>query len=332
MGASWVAVHVRALALAERRLPASEVARLAGLSRLDDALGELKSTPYGKPVQPGMDLAAAEHGLWSTLVWHMRILAGWAPPAGAERARVLAGRFDVANVVAHLARLEGRPAQGGPMQLSILQSGGGQPPFMLGSLGSAWPAVSAAHTPEEVRRALKSSGWGDPGVSGPGGVALALGMTWLRRVAEAVPEAAGWATARGAMKVAAAMAAGVNMDGDSQLRRDSLALLGARSAGASSMDELRRSLRRSDAWILEGIDSFDDLWKAELRWWARMQADAWRMLGASRPGPGSLVGAVGALAADAWSIQAALELAARGGGTLPGVSGAGLGMAHDAVA
>jgi hypothetical protein len=59
--------------------------------------------------------------------------------------------------------------------------------------------------------------------------------------------------------------------------------------------------------------STSDLWLAELRWWARLRRDGTSLVlrpafGRSRP-----LGAVALLAADAWLVCAALELAARGG-------------------
>ena len=45
------------------------------------------------------------------------------------------------------------------------------------------------------------------------------------------------------------------------------------------------------------------------RWWEQVAAGAATLAGAGRPGPGTTVGVVGLLAADAWRIRAALAFA-----------------------
>jgi hypothetical protein len=55
------------------------------------------------------------------------------------------------------------------------------------------------------------------------------------------------------------------------------------------------------------------LWRAEARWWRRVDRDATALVGRSTPGRAVLVGAAAVLAADALRVRTALEVAARGG-------------------
>ena len=102
-----------------------------------------------------------------------------------------------------------------------------------------------------------------------------------------------------------------------------LGMLGPAAAGVATLDELRRRLPARARWILAGISSPGDLWRAEATWWARVERDGFRLLRTSGLDSGPVIGAVAVMAADAWRIRAALEIAARGGGPLE---------AYDAVA
>ncbi len=185
MSAGWVAAGVRARGLARRRLGRDGALDLAASDTLVAALGTLANTPYGREVKTAMDLASAEHAVFATLLWHMRILAGWGPPLGSGPLRLLATGFEVANVTGRLARIGGQNAA---------------PPYALGSMATAWPVVSEAQTPSEVRGALASSSWGDPGGEDLATVRLALLLGWARRVLDGVPGAADWAISGSALR------------------------------------------------------------------------------------------------------------------------------------
>ncbi len=88
---------------------------------------------------------------------------------------------------------------------------------------------------------------------------------------------------------------------------------------SSSLAEVRRTLPRSQQWLWADAVGVGDLWRAEAAWRRRVADDAWSLLRRGRNGPESIVGAVGVLAAEAWRVQAALELAARGGSAASGV-------------
>lgn len=298
MIADWVAATVRGRGLAGRRLGKRGARQLAAAPSLVAAVSALAGTPYGREVRIGMDLRTAQHAVYATLLWHLRILAGWARPGGAERVRRLAAGFEIANVVNRFARLNGRSAQ---------------PEFTLGALSLAWIRLAGARNPAELRTSLAGSGWHDPQSEDSSAVRIALEAGWAQRVAERVPEARNWAVAYAVLLVARMLAAAVAFAPESTVHRSLRSLLGMRYASASSFAELPQCIPSTGAWVLAGIDGPDDLWRAETRWWARLETEGARLCAAPRPGPGMIVGVTALLAADAWRTCGALELAARGG-------------------
>ena len=304
MNVAWAASTTRGRGLARRRLGRARALELARLESLDAALTELARTPYGRDVRPGMDLAAARHAVSSVLLWHLRVLAGWGPALGAGRLSTLVAGFEAANISGHLAALDGR---------------GTRPVFDLGSMAGVWPHVARTTSAGDVRRVLAASPWGDPGTEDFAGIRSALRFAWARRVAQAAPEAATWAAAGAALALARSLAVGAPPAAGSSAARDVTTVLGARWQRATSPDELTRALAPSLRWVFAAEEpggTEPALWRAEARWWARVEADAARLAAPSRPDPGAAVGVAGLLGTDAWRVRGALEVAARGGGPL----------------
>jgi hypothetical protein len=293
----WTAVAVRARGLAARRVGREAGRALASSPSLSEALAVLMRTPYQHDVRAGMDLATAEHAVWSTLLWHLRVLAGWAPSRGYERVRVLAGGFEIANIVGKLAQFDGRAAVA---------------PYELGALSTAWGPVSRASSADEIRSALTASVWGDPGGTDVPTVGAALQIAWMRRVLYGVPEAANWARMFGGLLLARMLAAGTPPTADTMLERNLRLVVGGRWKSTTSLADLPSSVAKGASRAL-GSDVAGDLWHAEARAWTVLEQDALRMQRGWNPGPASVVAAAGLLAVDAWRLRAALELAARGG-------------------
>ena len=340
MTAGWAAGSVRARGLARRRIGAGAARRLAGSRTLADALGLLTGTGYGPGLrsavalagQPGADqravLAGAQHAVAATVLWDLRVLAGWLPPGGAQLIRVLAGWFEIANVDAHLARLAGRPAPDD---------------FTLGALATAWPAVRRAATTAEVRAALARSAWRDPGGGSDSEIRVGLRARWAVRVADIGGPAADWAASALAVLLAGerfgpgdgGQADGGRADGgradggpgdggrggQGGGRRDvspvlhlaAARLLGSRAARAGSLAEPADLLPGRIRWVLAPVPAPADLWRAEAAWWERTAAAARRMLATGGLDRAPVLGASVVLAADAREVAVALEVAARGG-------------------
>lgn len=296
MSAAWVAGGVRARAMTQRRLGPVGVRELAASPSLEAALDGLARGPYGREIRPGQTLAEAQRAVVETLVWNVRVLAGWAPREGVAILRVLAGSLEAANVDDHLRRLAGDPAP---------------PPYRLGGLATAWPRLAGSESPAELRRRLRESPWGDPGAGGRRDVHLAMRATLADRVVAAVPLAVAWAAGATALLVAREVVAGRDLPGPARVA--AARVLGSAAVAATSLAELAAVLPSAARWALADVVGPDDLWRAEARWWARVDRDGAAWARRATPGVPVLVGAVALLATDAWRVRAGLESAARGG-------------------
>lgn len=294
----WTAASVRARGLAARRVGVAASRTLAQANSLADALVALSHTPYDHDVRGGMNLAAAERAVTSTLLWNLRVLAGWAPSRGHDRVRVLAGAFEIANILGKLAQFDGPAAVA---------------PYELGALATAWPLVARASNAHEVRTVLAASIWGDPGGTDLPTIGAALTVAWVRRVAFGVPEAAEWAKMFGGLLVARMIAAGTPPVAGSANDRSLRMVIGGRWTDKTTLTALPTLLSRSASRALDVADAADALWQAEARAWKLLESDALRLQRGWNPGPAAVVAAASLLAVDAWRVRAALECAARGG-------------------
>jgi ATP synthase (C/AC39) subunit len=180
MTAGWVAGTVRSRAMARRVLGAEAARQLAACRSLPEAQRMLQQTPFRGAGEAGLSLAAAEHAVAETILWDLRVLAGWLPRDGVSLLRLLAGWFEIANVDELLQTLAGRPSD---------------PEFQLGGLATAWPRLSGVRSIAELRHGLAASSWGDPGGDTSRDIRLAMRVRWAARVATSGDRARAWATA-----------------------------------------------------------------------------------------------------------------------------------------
>ncbi len=290
MTAAWIAGGVRARALLRRRAGAVGAREIAACSSSPEAVGLLATGPYQRTVRAGQSLEEAEHGVAATLLWHLRVLAGWQPRAGAELVRLLAGWFEVANVVERVRALAG--AETGEI-------------FRLGTLATAWPRLAAASSLGELQLALAASPWGDPGAADLRRIVVSVQLGWAARVAGGVPQAREWAAGGAALLVARErFQLGHPVPGST--------LLGDAGHQPGFTDFTAR-LPGEAAWVLADVTAPTELWEAEENWWARVESDARALLRGRAFGPGAVVGCAALLAVDARRVRAALECAAHGG-------------------
>jgi hypothetical protein len=294
MSLGWVAGTTRARLLLHGCLGSARAGELARAASGAEAVAALAAGPYGRHEEIRADVATAQRAIAATVLLRLRLLAGWLPPGEIGAVRALAGWFELVNIEDRLAYLLGHEPQ---------------PPFELGSLTLAWPAVQGAQTPAELREALSASAWGDPGGEEPPLVHVSLRLAWARRVLAEAPEAGAWVG--GALAIL--LARGPLHAGEITSFSRVDAVLGVGWERATTVPALARSLPREAAWALDGIDGPDELWRAEARWWARVERDAERMAGGHREGRRAVVGVIALLAADARRAAAALESAARDG-------------------
>ena len=296
MRPGWTAGVTRARLLLSRVIGAEQARAIASRRSLDEAIAALAGSAYGERVPPGAGLLAAQRGVAETLLWHLRILAGWLPSAGVGLVRVLAGWFELANVDARLAALAGE--------------GRASRPFELGALATAWPRAVQARTVEEIAAAVGGSAWGQVGGGAAAELALGLRVSWARRVQESAPEAGDWVAGAGALLVARELFVAGSHAHAAQLRR--LPAVGEEPLRADSIGELRIRLGRQGAWALEGVTGPGELWRAELAWWSRVERDAVALL-RRWADEEVIVAVVALLGADAQRSVRAIEAAARGG-------------------
>jgi hypothetical protein len=295
MSAGWVAGSVRARAMTHRRVGADGARNVAASASLSAAVDLLARSPYGERVRPGDALADAARGVRATVLWNLRVLAGWLPGGGAETVRALAGWFEIANVDEHLRALDGH--------------GDGRR-YELGSLGAAWPLLAGTGSREELRTALTASRWGDPGGDTARDIQLTMRLSWATRVASRAPAARDWALGGVALVLAKEMfGRGMPLPAGAAAR--TTALLGPAWTAATTLDGLRATVPTAARWALAGVADVRDLWRAETAWWRRVRADGSRLSARSGFGPDPVVGTVALLAADAWLVLAGLETAAR---------------------
>ncbi|WP_367325738.1 V-type ATPase subunit [Streptomyces sp. HUAS ZL42] len=314
MGAGWVAGATRARALRTRCLGAEGVRDVAGSRTLDDALRYLAATAYRHDVAPGVTPAEAQRAVSATLLWHLRVLAGWQPATGTDAIRALAAGFEISNTEHHLRSLSAETP--GPTPADPRQTGTQRlrpPPYRLGALATAWKRLARTRTPSELRTTLAASAWGDPGGDSPAAVATGMRVSAALRLAAAAPDAARWAAARLALLFGREVFVVGRRMPDVSARR-AARLLGHRAVGAGSYADFRNALPATARWLLADVDEAADLWRAEARWWDAVERDGRELLRGSDFGPQPVVGAVALLSADAWRTRGALELAARGGG------------------
>lgn len=300
MSAGWVAGNVRAKAMLNRRIGPVRARELAGCPSLGAAQQALANSSFRREVHPGQTLAESEFGLRANLLWQCRVLAGWQPPTGAGMVRALAGGFEVANICALARMLAGMAPQ---------------PLFTLGGLALAWSRLQDTGSTAELRAALAASPWGDPGSDAPADIALAVQLTWARRVAAGAPEAAGWASGAAALIVARRLFV-ERREPTAAARRAAMRLLGENALTATDMAALAAAVPAGARWALSQVTSPDELWQAEFGWWRHVERSALALLNSAQFDSAAPLATIALLAVDGWRVRAALQLAAAGGGPL----------------
>jgi hypothetical protein len=288
-----------------RRLGPTAARALASSPSLDAALRVLVAGPYGHDVRADQSLEQAQRAVVATLVWNLRVLAGWAPRGGVVLLRALAAPIEALNIDERLRQTPEAPA-----------------PYALGALATAWPRLAATTDTAGLRRTLARSAWGDPGSDDPHQISVAIRLSLAERVSLDVPDARRWADGAASLVLARELGFPARPP-SARVRRLASRVLGPAAGGAGSLAALRAALPATARWALREAAEPGQLWRAEAAWWARVDADAAGMAREGGTGAKALVGTVARLAVDAWRVRAALEMAARGGR---------VGEAFDAVA
>lgn len=300
MKADWVAASVRARSMAQRRAGAGTSRAMAAQPTLDSAMTLLRESGYGQRLARARGLAGAERAVQETVLWQLRVLAGWLPASGTSLARAAAGIYEIENIMA----------------LTYSLTGGGPAPefYALGALATAWPRVRTAATPEELAALLRASAWGDVGSAVPGPMRDALTVAWVRRLASSAAAARSWCGAA-CVLLAARIVLVDDADPSAQVLRLLSPVLGRSWETASGIEGLTAALPPSLRGTVVGVASPKDLWRAEARAHAAVENDGFRLLRGSMPGPEVVLGAIAVLFMDGWRVRAALAAAAVGAGS-----------------
>lgn len=300
MKADWVAASVRARSMALRRVGAGAGREMAAQPTLAAALSGLQGSSYAERLRGVPGLAAAERAIRETVLWQLRVLAGWLPASGTALARAAAGIFEIENVMALAHELSG---------------GANAPePYQLGSLATAWPRLRIAGSNEELTLILPATAWGDAGTPGTGPLRDALTISWMRRLADVAPAARPWCSAASVLTAARILL----LDGAApspQMLHLLRPALGRAWETAAGIEGFTGALPPSLRSVVVGVASPSDLWRAEARAYAAVEKDGFRLLRASMPGPDVVLGAIAVLSLDAWRLRAALSAAAVGAGS-----------------
>ncbi|MFF8941507.1 hypothetical protein ACF1A5_04325 [Streptomyces sp. NPDC014864] len=161
MSAGWVAGAIRARALASRCTGPDGARELARTSGLDEALRLLAGTPYHSRVRAAASLPAAQRAVAATLLWHLRVLAGWLPRGGVTILRPLAAGFEIANVAARL-----RPSPAAPAPAPT-ESPPTEPPHAEAPRAGPAPGEAADGEPATGHQARRRPATGEPASTEP---------------------------------------------------------------------------------------------------------------------------------------------------------------------
>lgn len=292
MNADWVAASVRARSIAQRRVGAGKSRSIAAQPTLTDGLALLSGTVYAERTDQCTSQAATEWAISDTVLWQLRVLAGWIPGTGTRLVRAAAGAFERDNILA----------------LSRSLDDGHSPPesFALGSLALAWPRLRAARTTQELTEALRRSPWGEVGSGDATALRDILTLVWLRRLTRVAPAARPWAESTCALTVARILLVDHSAP-PPRLVALIRPLLGRTWETAESLPALQAALPKSVRTVFDDIRDPEDLWRAEARQRAQVETTGFRLLRSSLPGPDVVLGSIVVLAMDAWRVRAALS-------------------------
>lgn len=286
--------------MAQLRVGAGGSYKIAAQQNLHEGLSLLTDTIYAKKLVGCTSLAEAERAIHETVLWQLRVLAGWMPATGTRLIRTAAGVYEIANILSLYRSLaSGQPA------IKFLD---------VGALATAWPQLREATSIAQLTQALRSSPWGD---SASGDTAVSqdvLTLVWMRRLADVAAPARPWAEAVSAVTAARILFV-ENVAPSPRIIQVVLPLLGQSWLSAKSFSELQEALPSSTRLLFAGITTPEDLWRAEARVWAQVERDGFRLLRNSLPGSEVVLGAIAILATDAWRVCAALAAASIGSGS-----------------
>jgi hypothetical protein len=291
----WVAAAVRLRGMVQGRAGIGACRAAAASNSVAAACVALSASAYGERLDGVTVLQTAQRAVADTVLWQLRVLAGWLPPAGTRIAVVMTALFERQNILARYR------------ELTTAQPAG--EPFALGTLATAWPAVAAATTPHALLDALRRSPWGDLGEPADArGLADTLTLSLARRWAVSVPITRGWCEGAAALVTARRLLVDEETP-DATFLRLCRPLIGDGWMGARSTPELARSTPPAARRILAAATGPDELWLAEIALARIIGDEGARALRRREPGAEVVAGGLAVVLIDAWRVRAALAAA-----------------------
>lgn len=276
MSAGWIAGDVRARELASE--PLDVAASVAAATNLGAGIALLGQAKWIRDVAATTTVVASQRAVLETLLWRLRVIAGWLPSEGVEMVRSCVAWFEIRNIEDRLAYFVGAPAS--------VQ-------YELGRLGIISRPLGATSNGEDIRQLMAASAWGDPGSADAYRIRIWLRRMWHKRARDASPQLRVWSDAAAWLLAAR-----------------------ERTAARSGADLLARTPPLVPSpWKWASVDwAGSDLWRAEERWWTQVREEGLRLLHTPIGTPGPALGAITTLASSAHRIATALEIAAGVGG------------------
>jgi len=296
MTVGWVAATARGRSLLSGLIGDDGAHRLGSSRTWPDARARLSTTFYGADLPATADRSTARETARRSVMWQLRVLASWLPPANGRLAHLAAAPFEISNFERHVSRLAGRPAP---------------EPIPLGSLGVAWPRLSTTSSADQLRRELARSVWRDPGGTTPSAFTLGLRIAWARRVTGSIPIARSWAHGGLACLIARELFVfGREINEASARELDRLFGTGWREA--TSPPDLAQRLPTSANWSLEGVSTGPEVWKSEVMLLRRVSQDAHPLATGGAPSAATAAAIMALMLVDLWRVTASIEAAGRG--------------------
>jgi len=276
VGGDWIAGDVRALVLVAGDV--SDIAdTVAATPDLEAAIATLAETRWIRDEVPAVTVEAAQREVYQSLLWHLRVLAGWLPAEGVEAIRSCLLWFEIRNIEDRLGYFAGAPAEA---------------MYELGRLGLISRRLESTGSAEDIRWLMHTSAWHDPGADDAYSIRIWLRHAWHQRVRDAAPELRVWADAATWLFAV----------------RERV----AQRPGAEVLAAAPPALPSAWQWATSVQWSAQDLWRGEQRWWTQVREEGLKLLHKPVGTTGPVIGALTTLASSAHRIATALEVAAAG--------------------
>lgn len=300
MIADWVAASVRARGMAQRQVGRGGCDRIGASRDFDGALALLSGSIYGVRLEGVSTLSEAQRAVNDTVLWHLRVLAGWLPASGTQLVTAAAAGFEVDNIVALAQHLQGRA--------------NATAHYELGALATAWPTLSTATSLTDLSAALRASRWGEVGTpTDADDLVDVLTVAWLQRLTAVAPAARSW-TLTMIVLIAARILFVDHAAPTARFVQTVRPRIAEAWRSTHDLTAFAAALPRSAREAIIDVEAPEELWRAEMRLITTVSDDAARLLHGSSAGPDVVLGAVALLAMDAWRVRAALAQAAAGAG------------------